>query len=86
MGDRRFILAGFAVLGLIVIPVTLLFTVSPIMAFLKKDDTRDSYVVYGIVDSDIVVSGIVVSGIVVSGMSDEPADQAVNRSTYSRGN
>jgi hypothetical protein len=51
------------------------------MAFLKKDDTRDSYVVYGIVDSDIVDSDIVVSG-----MSDEPADQAVNRSTYSRGN
>ena len=46
------------------------------MAFLKKDDTRDSYVVYDIVDSDIVVSGI----------SDEPADQAVNRSTNSRGN
>jgi len=66
MGDRRFTLVGFAVLGLIVIPVTLLFTVSPIMAFLKKDDLRDSYVVRGI--------------------SDEPADQAVNRSTYSRGN
>jgi hypothetical protein len=71
MGDRRFTLAGFAVLGLIVIPVTLLFTVSPIMAFLKTDDLRDSYVVSGIVDS---------------GISDEPADQAVNRSTYSRGN
>jgi len=66
MGDRRFTLAGFAVLGLIVIPVTLLFTVSPIMAFLKKDALRDSYVVRGI--------------------SDEPADQAVNWSTNSRGN
>jgi hypothetical protein len=66
MGDRRFALVGFAVLGLIVIPVTLLFTVSPIMAFLKKDALRDSYVVRGI--------------------SDVPADQAVNRSTYSRGN
>ena len=66
MGDRRFTLVGFAVLGLIVIPVTLLFTVSPIMAFLKKDALPDSYVVRGI--------------------SDVPADQAVNRSTYSRGN
>ena len=44
MGDRRFTLVGIAVLGLIVIPVTILFTVSPIMAFLKKDNLRDFYV------------------------------------------
>ena len=41
MADRRFTLAGIAVLGLIVIPVATLFTVSPIVAFLKKDDLRD---------------------------------------------
>ena len=41
MGDKRFTLTGSAVLVAIVIPVTLLFTVLPILAFLKKDDLRD---------------------------------------------
>ena len=42
MGDKRFTLVGFAVLGVIVIPVSTLFTVLPILAFLKKDKLRDS--------------------------------------------
>ena len=41
MGDKRFTLVGLTILGLIVIPATFIFTVAPILAFLKKDELRD---------------------------------------------
>ena len=41
MGDRRFTLVGLAVLTVIVIPMTIFFTVAPVIAFFKKDEIRE---------------------------------------------
>lgn len=49
MGDIRFTLVGILLLVVLVIPVTILFTVAPMLAFLKKDELRD-------VDVDSVIS------------------------------